>query len=401
MATIKSAPAPEGTAGAAPPTEEDVQTLLKIGLRNRWYALCPSHFVGDKPLSLYRLGLKLVLWRELGGGAGSGAMDGVVHVQEDHCPHRGAPLSLARHLGNRIACVYHGVEIGGDGTVLSVPGSPGCRLEGQRAVMTYASQEVNGAIYAWFGDALHAEPQPLQLPPQLVGEDYDRFLCYTEWRVDYRYGVDNNLDPMHGTFLHRQSHSMAAGDIEAKFRIRNTETGFVFEKVTQRDVNFDWSEWCDPHICYARLEIPYPKTGGPGGNFGIIFMGTPIGDGRCANFFWRNRKVAGWQRNVWRFLYRNRLEARHWAVLEQDRALMEEIEPDACEREFLYDHDTGVSWVRRWMRSEAEAQLAALAAAGLPLPWQSQGLATPRLAIPRLATPAPVTPTPAHLKEHP
>jgi hypothetical protein len=42
-------------------------------------------------------------------------------------------------------------------------------------------------------------------------------------------------------------------------------------------------------------------------------------------FFWRCRRVQGWQRNVWRFLYRNRLEARHWVVLEQDRVILESM----------------------------------------------------------------------------
>ena len=340
---------------------DDVETLLRIGLRNRWHPLCPSAFVKDRPLSLYRLGLKLVLWRE---------PDGTLHVQDDHCPHRGAPLSLARHLGDRLACVYHGVEIGGDGKVLSVPGSPGCRLEGQMAVKTYPSREVAGAVFAYVGDALHPEPVPFEPPPQLAGADYERFLCYTEWRTPYRYMIDNNLDPMHGTFLHKQSHSMAIGDTKAAFRVRTTDHGFVFEKQTQRDVNFDWSEWCDRGALYARLEIPYPKHVGPGGNFGIIFMTTPITDRVNANFFWRNRRVQGWQRTVWKFLYRNRLEARHWAVLEQDRQLAEHLEPDANQREFLYDHDVGVARVRRWMRDEAAAQLAALAAAGAPKPWE-------------------------------
>ena len=34
-------------------------------------------------------------------------------------------------------------------------------------------------------------------------------------RGDYRYVMDNVMDPMHGTFLHQQSHSMAEGDIGA------------------------------------------------------------------------------------------------------------------------------------------------------------------------------------------
>ena len=307
------------------------------------------------------MGLKLVLWREPGGE---------LHVQDDYCPHRGAPLSLARHLGDRLACIYHGVQIGGDGTVLAVPGSPGCKLEGMRAVKTYPSREIAGAVFIYVGDALHPEPVKLELPPQLVSEEYERFLCYTEWRTPYRYMIDNNLDPMHGTFLHKQSHSMAVGDVQARFRVRKTAVGFVFEKETQRDVNFDWSEWCDTGAMYARLEIPYPKSAGPGGNFGIIFMTVPITDRLNANFFWRNRKVQGWQRAVWQFLYRNRLEARHWEVLEQDRELAERLEPDANQHEFLYDHDVGVARVRRWLNDEATAQLTALQAANLPKPWE-------------------------------
>jgi phenylpropionate dioxygenase-like ring-hydroxylating dioxygenase large terminal subunit len=346
---------------SSPVSKDEVETLLRIGLRNRWHPICPSHFVKDKPVSLFRLGLKLVLWRE---------PNGALHVQDDHCPHRGAPLSLARHLGDRLACIYHGVQIGGDGTVLSVPGSPGCKLEGQRAVTTYPSQELAGAVFIYVGDALHPEPVRFDPPPQLASDEYEHFLCYTEWRAPYRYMIDNNLDPMHGTFLHKQSHSMAVGDTKAQFRVKKTATGFLFEKQTQRDVNFDWSEWCDTGALYARLEIPYAKSVGPGGNFGIIFMATPINDRRIAHFVWRNRKVQGWQRTVWRFLYRNRLEARHWQVLEQDRALMENVEPDANEREFLYDHDVGVARVRRWLQDEAASQLAALQAANLPKPWE-------------------------------
>lgn len=353
-------------AGRAPaPSDDDVERLLALGLRNRWHPICPSRFVAERPVSLYRLGLKLVLWR---------AADGTLVAQDDHCPHRGAPLSLARHLGDRLACVYHGVEVGADGTVLAVPGSPGCTLEGAKAVRTYPAREIGGAIFVYVGDALHPDPVPFDPPAQLVGGEYERFLCYTEWRNPYRYLVDNNLDPMHGTFLHKQSHSMAVGDTQAKFRVLKTPAGFRFEKMTQQDVNFDWSEWCDTGALYARLEIPYPKSAGPGGNFGIIFMATPITATLSACFFWRNRRVTGWQRDAWRFLYRTRLEARHWHVLEQDRAVMEAIEPDADRREFLYDHDVGVARVRRWMRDAATEQLAALAAAGKPKPWDLQPL---------------------------
>ena len=129
-----------------------------------------------------------------------------------------------------------------------------------------------------------------------------------------------------------------------------------------RGVNFDWSEFADTGGQWLKLEIPYPKTGGPGGGFIIIGMVTPISPQLCGVFFWRVRKVApGWQRDTWRFLYRDRLEARHWHVLEQDRVLLEDLAPNANDpkHEHLYDHDMGVVRLRRVMRSLAQEQIEA------------------------------------------
>jgi Vanillate O-demethylase oxygenase C-terminal domain len=71
------------------------------------------------------------------------------------------------------------------------------------------------------------------------------------------------------------------------------------------------------------------------------------------------RKVQGWQRDTWHFLYRNRLEARHWTVLEQDRVMMEAMEPDANQRERLYAHDAGLVRLRRVMLAAAKQELVA------------------------------------------
>jgi hypothetical protein len=137
-----------------------------------------------------------------------------------------------------------------------------------------------------------------------------------------------------------------------------TEHGFVFEKKGQRDVNFDWTEWADTGVHWMRLEIPYPKTGGPGGSFIIIGSYAPIiANQSSAVFFWRCRKVTGWERDTWRFLYKNRLEARHWQVLEQDRVMLEAMEPDARHHENLYAHDLGLVRLRRQMLALAKTEL--------------------------------------------
>jgi hypothetical protein len=54
-------------------------------------------------------------------------------------------------------------------------------------------------------------------------------------------------------------------------------------------------------------------------------------------------------------------------VLEQDRVMLEQFEPDANQRENLYQHDMGVARLRRVFRTKAEAQLKALEAAGQPV----------------------------------
>jgi phenylpropionate dioxygenase-like ring-hydroxylating dioxygenase large terminal subunit len=339
------------------PTDQEVQASLATGLRNRWYPVLPSRFVeaGGKPVGLTRLGEKLVLWRDV---------KGVVHAQTDRCPHRGVPLSRGQNEGDRLRCNYHGVEVAPDGTVLAVPGQPGCPLEGKKAVRTWPAVECAEAIFVWFGDVLNAEAPPFLPPEQLAGGAFSSFCCYADWNASWRYIYDNLMDPMHGTFLHANSHTMYQGETSAHFVTRDTPRGFIFEKDTQRDVNFDWSEFLDDGALYVRLEIPYPKTGGPGGNFGIVSVITPIDATSSACFFWRFRKVERWQRDVWRFLYRTKLEPRHWQVLEQDREMMDGVGLGLERHEMLYQHDAGLIRLRRYLAREARAQIIALREAG-------------------------------------
>ena len=113
-----------------------------------------------------------------------------------------------------------------------------------------------------------------------------------------------------------------------------------------------------------RLEIPYPPSGGPGGNFGIVGFGTPIDEDKMCVFFWRTRKVESWQRDTWRFLYKTTLEKRHWVVLEQDREMLAGLKPGLEKFEMLYQHDAGVIRLRRYLAQQARKQLVELQAAG-------------------------------------
>ena len=332
---------------------ELIQHRVALGPLNRWWPVAASWMVNDEPCGLTRLGEKIVIWRD---------KEGSVHCVEDRCPHRGARLSMGWNIGDRIACWYHGLEMGGDGVVRDVPAMADCPMIGQKMIRAYPCFEHMGGIFVWFGDELHQEPDEFVFPEEFVSDEWTAILCTAHWKCNWVAAVDNVMDPMHGAYLHAISHSMAEGDKEAKMQVDKTDTGFIFGKLGQRDINFDWIEWGDTGAFWLRVSpLPYRKEAGPGGNFGIMGFVTPIDETNCRVFFWRARKVQGWQSDVWKFMYRNRLETLHWDVLEQDRMVLEGMDPRATEKEFLYQHDTGLARVRRILETEAKGQLTALA----------------------------------------
>lgn len=199
-----------------------VQNYLDKGLRGLWYPVLASWEVQSAPVGITRLGEQIVVWRN---------KDGQVQALEDRCPHRGARLSMGWNLGDRIACWYHGVEVAGNGEVKDVAAVDKCPLVGQQCVRSYQVQEAHGAIFLWFGVTADQQPDELTFPDELADtQHFSNFLCTAAWKCNYQYALENVMDPMHGTYLHSSSHSMAEGDRKADMVLQPTKTGFIFEK---------------------------------------------------------------------------------------------------------------------------------------------------------------------------
>jgi phenylpropionate dioxygenase-like ring-hydroxylating dioxygenase large terminal subunit len=328
--------------------DDEIERTLDCGLLDLWYGLIPSSAVGTAPVALKRLGQELVLWRDSAG---------TVHVQADRCPHRGARLSLGRVVGDDLSCWYHGVKVDGDGAIADVPALPGCPLVGRHGVRTYPSRELAGVIFAYFGLDEREAPIPFEAPAEFGDPRWSNFVCSAIWKTNYRYAVENVVDPMHGSYLHADSFTLAYGMKDDVLRIEERANGFHLARTKQKDVNFDWVEFFEAGAHWQRLDIPYPKSGGPGGPFRILGTITPIDEAASQIFFWRLRQVEGWERDLWRFLYRDRLEKRHWDVLEQDRIIAETTPADARYHEMLYQHDLGITRYRKLLRARAKAQL--------------------------------------------
>lgn len=344
-------PAGNGGGGAF---DHRVERLLGLGIRNRWYCIAASAQVTDQPVGLTRLGDKLVLWRD---------GEGLVHVQRDRCPHRAAPLSCGRVIEGRLTCAYHGVQVDGKGTVVTVPAFPDCEMVGRQLLKSYPVIEQYGGIFAYFGDAEHPDPVPFTLPEELTSNDWAGFIYNETWGANHQFILDNLVDPMHAPYLHNESYTLAYGAKDDVIEIADTAHGFEVGRRDQRNQNFDWLEYGDTGGYWIRVDVYYPPGTGPGGNLRILCFVTPIDETASQIHFWRCRKVGGWRRDLWRFLFKTRLEFFAWEVMQQDRRMLEKL-PAWPVPEHLYQHDLGVTRLRRILRGCAEDQLRELIGAG-------------------------------------
>jgi phenylpropionate dioxygenase-like ring-hydroxylating dioxygenase large terminal subunit len=323
--------------------------MLHTGLLNQWYLVCRSSEVGSKPIRITRLNRHIALWRDAAGK---------VHAVEDFCPHRGARFSMGHVVEDGLACAYHGLTVDGQGVVKSVPPVGSCPLIGQKAIAAYPAREEIGAVFLYFSNGTSDEVPELHLPEQLSSPEWTGFLHAAEWDCHWQLPLENRLDPMHAPFLHAVSFTLSYGVKQSVIQLHETPHGFVIERDNQRGVNIDRTEvtYRPGSNFWISTEIPYPKCVG-GNVFGIVSHLTPIDDKRTYFWVYRCQKSSGWRRDMWHFLYKNRLNQRHFDVLEQDRIMIEGIPADVRSREVLIQSDVGITRIRRMMKQEAEAQI--------------------------------------------
>jgi phenylpropionate dioxygenase-like ring-hydroxylating dioxygenase large terminal subunit len=164
-------------------------------LRNCWYAAAWA--VDLKPGTITARTLldePLVFYRDAQGAAV--AMD-------DMCPHRLAPLRMAKLLptGN-LQCSYHGLEFDGKGQCVKNPHGQG-RIPSKCQIRTYPLVEKHSMVWIWMGSA----PPNESLIPEFryldAGSGYDVGRRDTlSMEANYRNIIDNLMDLSHAAYLH-------------------------------------------------------------------------------------------------------------------------------------------------------------------------------------------------------
>ena len=328
--------------------DERIERMVGTGLRNRWWCIGPSAMVADKAVGLTRLGAKLVAWR---------AATGKINLVEDRCPHRGAPLSLGRLKDGQLSCRYHGLEIAGDGTVTAAPAYPDCPYVGRKMVRAYPVVEHFQGLWAWFGEDETVAPAPLVFPIEFTSPEWTGFPVTSTWQTNYQYVWDNVIDIMHPEYLHRDTQYFETG-VANKVVVTPTVSGFKVNREIDAGDNVEIMEFIDNGSFWFRVGFHAPQACGPGGNWRVFPLATPIDEHSSQMTIWRMRNVSDWQGDLFRFMFNTKLEQYNWAIVQEDKVILEAMPPWPAE-ENLYQHDIGPARVRRYVRDEARKQLEA------------------------------------------
>ena len=160
-------------------------------LRNAWYAAAWSDEIGREPLARTFLDEPVVLFRDT---------DGTPIALADRCPHRFAPLSKGKLVGDAIECPYHGLRFDGDGSCVHNYHGP---VPKAASVDRYPMMERHGVAWIWMGDTEKAHDD--KLPDFGTFCVDDRFAVargYLFVTGNYQLVADNLLDLTHAQFLH-------------------------------------------------------------------------------------------------------------------------------------------------------------------------------------------------------
>jgi phenylpropionate dioxygenase-like ring-hydroxylating dioxygenase large terminal subunit len=161
-------------------------------LRNAWYMIGWADEVGEAPLVRTVLEMPILVYRK------QQTKEAVALI--DRCPHRFAPLSLGRRIGDDYQCGYHGLRFNSDG--LCVYNHFAKAIPSAAKVRTFPVFEQDHMIWVWTGTGAPASTATIPRFEFHTDPAKRNVFGTTLTRADYRLISDNLMDLTHTAFLH-------------------------------------------------------------------------------------------------------------------------------------------------------------------------------------------------------
>lgn len=192
--------------------------MTKI-LKNQWYVAAWQKSL-DTPQRRVIAREPVVIFR---------SEDGNIHALADSCPHRFAPLSMGRVIGNALQCPYHGLEFDGRGTCVKNPHTEN-DPSGMK-VRSYPCETRQGAVWVWMGDAGDADSDTIPSYPEFEQPgEFTVLRGYLHVKANYQLIVDNLLDLSHAEFLHAATIGIPGSSSNVETNVVPQNDGVLVER---------------------------------------------------------------------------------------------------------------------------------------------------------------------------
>ncbi len=187
----------------AAPTETPTKTAAAFGrgfLQDCWWFAALGSELKPGKLQRYELlGEPVLLGRR---------RDGAVYALRDICPHRAAPLSAGRLVGEEVECPYHGWRFGTDGACRAIPSLlDDQELDPARIrVRSWPVRESQGLVWIWIPADPRNPSAPDHEPPvfEAVRGGPPKLVERMDFAAHIDHAVVGLMDPTHGPYVHQQ-----------------------------------------------------------------------------------------------------------------------------------------------------------------------------------------------------
>lgn len=322
-------------------------------LKNAWYVAAWSNEIGRFLSQRWIAGEPVVMYRTEAGG---------LAALEDRCPHRRAPLSMGKLIGDTVQCGYHGVTLDCSGACVRVPGQES--IPPTMHARSYPVVDKWQWVWVWLGDPAAADEA---LIPDFRWNSEPGWVSTggtIEVKANYQLLTDNLLDLTHETYVHSKTignnaivewpmtQRVEGNEVHVQRIMRDTPPPPLFAKVRGTNENIDrWQ--------VIRYQVPanvsIDARGYPAGSddlgralrwFSINSI-TPV-DQRTCRYYWTITRCFAQDDQELTDLIHSSIHATFMedvAILEQQQIMMETDRPDR--REVAIRADAGAIGARR------------------------------------------------------
>ena len=262
-------------------------------LKNAWYVAGWSSEIGRELLERTICEQSIVLYRkENGDPVAIGNM----------CPHRFAPLSAGKLVGDDLQCGYHGLRFGAQGKCVLNPHAADGVIPAKMRVRSYPVVERYDMIWLWMGDEAKTDPAMIPDFSCNTAEGFVRIGGMFEVKANYELITDNILDLTHADFLHEgilSSKAMTDAKLET-LQVGTTVWSnrwapdgeaapawkMAFDNYDKNVDHWGYTRWDAP--AHLLLDVGVSPVGRPRGE-GMWLYGTDIftpKDKKNTYYFW-------------------------------------------------------------------------------------------------------------------